>query len=469
MGTPKGPKILFIMDYQISRERAGLLSRTIHGLKRYFNVELIQNAEIKEIELLNHQLAEFQLVLAPLNLYLTWHKVEGFFGINRTSGATFAGYIAEPISIGDLPGPDSGLRRIILDFVHLDAGEITTLIHALAYENLRTGLSPLLDSQVPIFYEHWYGRQDHGKRVEHFLDLPDIKDTPWNRRSSAIRILLNALWSLIYEEGPGKRDLGSLSLANQAPMASFQAGMDARFLVLRLFFRSYPRLTPKETIQLFWPDPSIPTRSPQLLVAYSDFIRVNSFLENGDIEVVVGLMLSAPSEKKHDQARTIWIEPCSPKLLLEKPYDIPTGDSTRYKSLPDVATAGTAEKAQAGQTHNEKIARETVIDATAKFEALKRKAAENAPAAPSRSVGPDPESLLEAFQQRYFEARQQIRQFEIQIANIEKKGTRPQELKTLHLKMEALLNRQRHWIKRLVEMLESYKKETLRKNKGNGP
>jgi hypothetical protein len=485
VGTEKGPKIMFIMDYQISRERAGLLSRTVHGLRRYFEVDLIQNAELKEGELLNRlELGQFQLVLAPLNIYLNWTKVEGFFGINRTSGPTFAGYLAEPMALSDLPGPDSQLRRIILDLVHLEAGEITTLIHSLVYDTRRTGLSPLLEPKVPIFFENWYGRQDHGKRIEHFLEQPEIKESPWNRRSSAIRILMNALWSLIYEEGPGKRESGALNVTNQAPTAYFQAGVDPHIIALRLYYRSYPRSSPKEIIRQFWPDSSTPTRAPQLLFSYSDFLRVNIFMETGDIEIVLGLLRSGPSEKSHNQARTIWIDPVSPKLLLEKPFEVPPANS-RYKSLPDIASIGGSDKSQM-----ERLQREVVVDATAKFEALKRKAAEKTKSesvsgshALDSSVGrhtpnklpgklsgkppgPDPESLLEAFQQRYFEARQQIRQFEIQIANIEKKGAKSQELKTLQLKMDALLNRQKHCIKRLMEMLESYNKETLRKKGG---
>jgi hypothetical protein len=77
----------------------------------------------------------------------------------------------------------------------------------------------------------------------------------------------------------------------------------------------------------------------------------------------------------------------------------------------------------------------------------------------------DAEALLEAFQNRYFEAKFQIRQFELEIEALESKKASPQEINTLRLKMEALLNREKAWIKKLLITLEAYK-DSVKKSKG---
>jgi len=63
------------------------------------------------------------------------------------------------------------------------------------------------------------------------------------------------------------------------------------------------------------------------------------------------------------------------------------------------------------------------------------------------------ESLLQAFQEKYFEAKFQIRQFEIQIQTLKEQGGSKDEIKEIRLKMEALLNRQKSWIKRLSDLI----------------
>ena len=70
---------------------------------------------------------------------------------------------------------------------------------------------------------------------------------------------------------------------------------------------------------------------------------------------------------------------------------------------------------------------------------------------------PEPEDLLDAFQERYFDARYRIRQFELQIEKLEKEGGKPYDIEVLHLKMQALENRERAWIRKLMATLENYR------------
>ncbi len=66
--------------------------------------------------------------------------------------------------------------------------------------------------------------------------------------------------------------------------------------------------------------------------------------------------------------------------------------------------------------------------------------------------------MIEAFQERYFDARFQIRQLELEIVAMEKKGGTPEEITNIRQKMEALANREQAWIKKLAGTLDMYKK-----------
>lgn len=70
------------------------------------------------------------------------------------------------------------------------------------------------------------------------------------------------------------------------------------------------------------------------------------------------------------------------------------------------------------------------------------------------------EGLIETFQKRFFDARLQLRQFEVELKKMEYSGTSPEETRELKLKMEALANRQKAWLKSLSKTLNDY--ETLR-------
>ena len=76
-----------------------------------------------------------------------------------------------------------------------------------------------------------------------------------------------------------------------------------------------------------------------------------------------------------------------------------------------------------------------------------------APALPA----PDADALLEAFQQKYFETRYQIRQFEIQIQDIEKNGANPEQIELLRLKIAKLHAQETNWVKKLAITIETYR------------
>jgi hypothetical protein len=476
--SPKKIPIAFIMDDRISREKVGVLSHKIQSLRQQFAVQVIKAEETSEDDLIQRvEKKEFQLILAPVHKYQEWARLEGAFGASRTSGPTFAGYFCEPVPFYQLPEPRGQHRSILLDFTHLSSEELVVLVRSVLIDSARSGLRPLLETNALIYCESWYGSQGQGSRIDAILGLNEIAKTLWIKRSSAIRIILSALWSMIYEEGPGKTDSSSLPHPDRVPKAYFQLGADATTLVFRLCFYHAPHCTPKEALQKFWPDATAPTRAAQLLVKFSDFVRVHTLADTSDIEVVVGFFNSAPAEKNPNEAHSLWIEPIAARLYLEPPYEAPGPQAPHLRALPNVSLAHPRPRAlEAANDSSNPAKNQVILAATAKIKELKNKVAEQNETIHELRTGgigtthvlppPDIEALLEAFQQRYFEARYEIRQFEIQIEEMQKRGANPKKMETLRLKMEALANRERAWIKKLVATLETYK-EARRRTLGN--
>jgi hypothetical protein len=70
---------------------------------------------------------------------------------------------------------------------------------------------------------------------------------------------------------------------------------------------------------------------------------------------------------------------------------------------------------------------------------------------------PDPESLLEAFQERFFEARLMIRNLELEIVDAERQGASAAQLEQIRQKIAALANRERAWLQKLTATIELYR------------
>ena len=120
---------------------------------------------------------------------------------NEPQQRSYSGRVfCEPRPFFDPPQPTGHLRQIILDFAHLNPHELLILVRSLVDENSRSGLKPLLEPNTTIYCESWYGGQGQGNRIDHVLGLYEVSRSTWLKRSSAIRIVLSALWSLVYEE-----------------------------------------------------------------------------------------------------------------------------------------------------------------------------------------------------------------------------------------------------------------------------
>jgi hypothetical protein len=465
--------VLVVLDDRISRDRGLNLTRNFDLVRQNFKVELFQGQDVNEEQILQKiKKTHYDLILLPIHRYISWIKVEGALGMTRTSGPTVAGYLSETTPFFKIPSPASYLRRIILDFSNVTPSEILLLVRSLCQDTHRSGLKPLLhDTQSPIYCESWYGSQGLGTRIDHILALPEIAQSDWIKRSSAIRIILSAFWGMIYEEGPGKAHRTQGASADVAK-AYFQLGISPQCLSFRLYYYTIPHLTPQDAIKQFWPNADLPTKPAQLILRYSDMTRIHTIQETSDMEVVSALFQSASAEKNPEHARTIWIEPLSAKLISEPPYEAPSPQAPHLKALPSVSVSNP--KLRVIDTPSPQL----LHDASSKIIELKKKVDEREETIRELKSGgigsstplppPDPESLLEAFQQRYFDARYQIRQFELQIEQIQNKGGSAEELETLRQKMDALANREKAWIKTLMKTLETYRDANQKKPKNNG-
>ncbi len=465
------------MDERLTRDRRGLLSRVISSTRHFANVQII-NGEVTEEELIFRLTKEsFSLVLAPWHLYFKWSKVEAFYGLTRSSGPTFAGYVCDPIDPSEIGSQTSHLRTICLDFADTHPHEAALLIQSLMQDSHRTGIRPLLDPTASVYCENWYGGQGLGARTDSVMQLPEIAGTEWALRSSPIRLVLGALWSLVYEEGSGKSELTQAINGAKTPRAYFQLGADAKTLVFRLWYLS-PGSTAKGALAAFWPDPARPSAASQLLLKYADFLRVHTVTDGQEVEVTTGLFKSAAADKAHRRFHSFWVEPVSPNLITEVPFQAPGPDAPHLKALPAAAPSefGKPRVAPGGEG-DDKAKERFIFEAAVKIRDLKKSLADREELIRDLKAGgvgtsaplppPDAEGLLEAFQQKYFESRFQIRQFELQIAEMERKGATVQEVETLRLKMSALAAREDAWIRTLTGTLKSYR-DAKKASEGSG-
>ncbi len=465
MEPAQRPQIAIILDDRISREKGQILTRVVNTLRTFAQVQLLSAAATEEETLAKIRERPYKLVLAPWYRYLQWRKLEGHFGLTRVSGPTFAGYFADGVTPEELTEKNEYLRSILLDFTHLQPKEVLLLIRALVEEPKRSGILPLIGNGAPIYQENWFQGQGPGARLDTVLSLPEIAQTDWNLRANGIRLCLTALWSLIYDEGPGKSDMAQ---GAKAAKAHLQIGVAPHCLAFRLCF-AMPNWTPKDVVAAFWPDDANPTSAAQLLLRYTDFIRVHLVHESSNVELVAGFLPSAPADTDFRHMHTIWVDPISPNLITEA--------ADNGKPLPSAPVSTDTR----GLTEDEKAKSEAkdrfIFQAAMKIRELKKEVAakdEQIHELRSGGVGtakplppPDAEALLEAFQHRYFEAKYEIRQLELQIDQAEKKGASPKQLEHIHQKINNLMTREQAWIEKIAGTIELYKEARKARSGGD--
>jgi hypothetical protein len=278
-----------LVDERISRERRAILTRVINQVRGFSHRVTVVSGDLPEAEVIKRiERDGFDLVLAPWYRYIAWSRIEAYFGASRTGGPTFAGYFAEPLLPHEVGAQNGRQRAILLDFTQMSTPESVRLVRNLMYETMRAGIRPWLEGAPPIYCENWYYAQGLGMRMDHLLAIPEIASSEWARRAPALRLVLGALWSLVYEEGPGKSEFAQAATSLHSPRAYFQVAADARTLVFKLHY-AMPAWTAKDVVAAFWPDAKRPTAAAQLLLRHADFLRVHLIPEGSDVEVVAGL------------------------------------------------------------------------------------------------------------------------------------------------------------------------------------
>lgn len=462
MAAKSAGRIVIIMDERLSREKVALLNRSIDILRRIAEVRILPAGTSEDELLLKLNELSCQLIIVPWYRYLVWSRVEAVYGLTRTTGPTFAGYFCEPLLPYELGAHEDqlSLRTILLDFSGLTPHESLIIVRSLFQDSTRGGIYPLLTGESQVYTEAWNSGKGNGIRMDVISGLPEVIEHGWGVRANAIRICMTALWSLVYD-GPGKSEMSQAisAVANTQARAQFNVSASAQGLVFRLCY-GVPGGSPKSVFEEFWPNTTQQVSSAQLLIRYGDFLRVHWIPETSEIEVVVGFFRSGPSEAYFAHVHTLWIEPISNKLVFATPKNC-------LKDLPGMPIPLAQAQRDSEKVSEIKAKDRAIADASSKIKALHEALAEKDRQILELRAGgvgtaeplppPQMEDLVETFQERYFEARYQIRQFELEIADLEKKGATQGQIEALQKKMAALIHREHSWIKRISTALRSFR------------
>ncbi len=457
--------IAFVVDERLSREKAQIITRHVNAMRQFAQIDVLNGGMTEEQMVKKLEEKEYRLVLVPWYRYLAWSKVEAFYGLTRTTGPTFAGYFSDQVLPYELGDQADHLRAILIDFANLTAAESSNFVYALMQESTRSGVRPLLENDTPVYCETWYQGQGLGLRLDAVVGLPEIAKTDWAKRGNAIRMCMTALWTLVYDEGPGKGEL-SAAISSKSAKAYFTVAADKSCLTLRLCY-SMTSWTPKDALAYFWPDAKRPMSAAQVLLRFADAVRVHTVADTTDVEVVAVLFPSAPSQTSHLNFHTLWVEPIAAHTFIEVPFEGPSSKSPWLHALPNVPVSEAKQQQQSAQNQGGQAKDRFIFDAALKIREMKKELSEKDDMIRelrSGGVGtsqplppPDGEALLEGFQERYFELKFQIRQLEVQIAQAEQRRATPQELEALRLKINALIQREQAWIKRLAATIEKFR------------
>lgn len=464
------PKILFLPDGRLSREKSKIVNRLLNTLRQHFRLQVLR-VDTGVDEVLAHLKKERPaLVLVPWDQYLDWRKIEAHLGMNRILGPTFAGYFCDPVSAWDLRDRLSYHRMLLFDFFHQRPQELIRLFSSLLLESHRTGIRAFLNPKSPIYAEQWYSNQGQGLRSDIIFGLPGLAHSEWLLRSNAIRMTLLALWSLIYDHGPGKGELIQ-AISGAHPRADFEIGVDSTCLAFRLSYK-LPNISGKKALEVFIPEPTQPDAPASILSRYADFVRVQTVQETHQIEVVVAFFPSAASSQSPDQLHAMWIDPVS-KNVMQQSFKETPGNSRFYQVLPAVSI-----REEKSKEHSKKeiAAKDRYIQELTQLIRKLGKTLEEkddlifelksgglAYEGPLPDGPSDPETLLSAFYDRYLDARVRISEYERKIAELEQKGGNDIQIIHLEREMRELEEKEINWVKSLKKSIQLFEKGQLKK------
>jgi hypothetical protein len=468
-GSPKKiGKLLILPDERLSQQKTINLNRLINRFRIFANVRTLR-PRLSEDEMLAQITIEApDLVLIPWHRYLEWKKVEGYFGITRTSGPTVAGYHCSEMVPRDMGLTANYYRAILLDLGSSQPAECSLLVRALMSDQTRAGILPLFETNTRIYCDPWFVVEGVGRRLDAILGLPELAEHDWLTRSNTIRILVSTLWSLVFDENRGSNELRRAAAA-QTPSASLQVGASAQCLALRLSYTT-PGKGPKDALADFWPTLENPSGASKLLQRHSDCLRVHRFTAGVETEVLAILFRSAGAERAPERLHNLWIEPLDEELSLEAPFPGMGSGGGHLASLPGasltIPRAATSTKLETIESHVKKL--------EARLEALRHELRERdtliaelkrgGVGGASHLLTPDTDTLLNAFLDRFLIAHDELLDA---AERIKECGTSDAvahlaELRQLRQKIAGLKRHEEDWVRKLADLIRVFQDDRER-------
>jgi hypothetical protein len=438
----------FVTDPTLSREKTQIALRALNSLRNFAEVRYYPGT-LSEDDLCDRVKREtLDLLMVPWHAYLHYQKLEAQFGLTRTHGPTMVGYFAEDVSPFEIQEEDHHFRAILIDLNRLATTEASTVLRSLLRDSTRWGLRPLMQAATPLHFESWTAQVGMGFRIDTVLNLNEITNSHWAKRANSIRVLLSALWSVIFDNGPGKADRGR-SGADRTSRAYFEVGADAHCLGFRLCY-SEPGWKVKDVLHQFWPGALTPSAAGQILFQYSDMLRIHVDPDTSEIEIVCALFPSGPAERATDILRTLWIEPISNMTRLERFSESPETQEHFHRPLvTHHALIGNAA---------EKIdeLKKAVESKEKEIDELRSKGTqkENVFIYPS---GLDGDQLVDLVSRRLAELKAKIKSANAQFQAL--RQDRDEDLKEAGRLMKEIREyqaQQKSWIGRLTEIVDGY-------------
>lgn len=441
----------FVTDPCLSREKTQIALRALNSLRNFAEVRYYPGT-LTEDELgerVKHETLD--LLMVPWHAYLHYQKIEAQFGLTRTHGPTMVGYFAEDVSPFEIQEEDHHFRAILVDLNRLSTAEASTILRSLLRDSTRWGLRPLMQPATALHFESWTAQVGLGFRIDTVLSLNEIANSHWAKRANAVRVVMSALWSLIFDNGPGKADRGR-SGADRTSRAYFEIGVDAHCLGFRLCY-SEPGWKVKDVLHQFWPGALTPSAAGQILFQYSDLLRIHVDPDSSEIEIVCALFPSGPSERATDILHTLWIEPLSNMTRLERFSESPETEEHFHKALvTHHALIGNAAE-RIDDLKRQVDARDKEIDELRSKGTTK----ENIFIYPS---GLDGDQLIDLVNRRLTEIKAKIKSANSQFQSL--RQDRDEDLKEagrLAKEIRELGAQQKSWVARLTEIVDGYQQQ----------
>lgn len=355
-GQPKRlGQVAFVLDDRLSRDHTRILLRVVNLIRSQAQVELISTNSEDEV-LKRLESVPYKMVFAPWYNYVKWKRVDSYFGPRRSSGSVFMGYVAQPTDFSEITTPPDFQRSLIFDFCKLTDQEILYHVVAAGIEESRSGHfslhEPVKKNNLKVYVDVWKSDSTLGHRIDSIFKLPELKESPWVKRSLSIQLLLQAFYELIFpvQSAGGLADQISGQKSGQAVKAVLQIGISEAAFTLRLCASRF-RITQLDWQKRLFSHISGPSSPEVVIRKNADFFKTLYVPDSTEAELVAALTLSAPQESNPNGIRTLWIDQLAPKFWKEPLIPDENILPEIYQMFPRPTNSGTASTPTLGSTN----------------------------------------------------------------------------------------------------------------------